>query len=522
MDLIARLIVDLAYRRLASEGYQHWKKFFNDLLNNNDHLYKRYFDYMMIVLIMMSVFILIREVKYHVNDEWLFFNNYIISFIFLVDYILRMWTYNDNSKIIVEQYEKDQMLMREFRFSHALGKVVRKKFEYARSMTAIIDLLAIVPFFHEMRLLRIFILFRVFKLFRYANSLRTFGSVLASKKFEFITLMMFASIVIFISSVLIYVMEANNPDSPINTLYDAFYWAVVTISTVGFGDITPITDAGRFVAMLIIIAGVAVLSFTTSIIVTAFTEKLDEIKERKTVDDVNKLKRFYLICGFEDVAQQVASRLRRDGYSIIVMDKDQENARRAKEHGYITLPYDPGLLESYKRLKIDFKKQVKAVLCLLEDDVLNIYTALTVRSIDKEVKILSPLVHAKNRKKMMMAGVDEVVYTQELVGMIAKEFSGIPVAIEAFHALRSEQTGVKLEEITVDERMMENVTQVEGLQHENYHLILMGIYKKEKEQFLFNPIGPTIIEVGDILLVIGQKVFIKEFRIHIHQKKRSR
>ena len=192
---------------------------------------------------------------------------------------MRIWIYSDNSRIIVDQYEKDQMLQREFRFGHMLSKIFRTKFEYVRSVTAIIDLLAIVPFFHEIRLLRIFILFRVFKLFRYAQSLRTFGSVLATKKFEFITLLMFASIVIFISSVLIYVMEANNPDSPIDTLFESFYWAVVTISTVGFGDITPVTDAGRFVAMIIIIAGVAVLSFTTSIIVSAFTENLDEIKD---------------------------------------------------------------------------------------------------------------------------------------------------------------------------------------------------------------------------------------------------
>ncbi len=521
MNLLARFVVDTAYMRLASEGYQRKKTLFNNLLNNHDYPYKRYFDYMMIALILMSVVILIREVKYHVNDVWLFFNNYVISIVFLTDYLLRMWTYNDNSKIIVEQYEKDQMLQRKFRFGYAMRKVFGKKFEYARSVTAIIDLLAIVPFFHQMRLLRIFILFRVFKLFRYANSLRTFASVLATKKFEFFTLMMFASIVIFISSVLIYVMEANNADSPINTLYDAFYWAVVTISTVGFGDITPITDAGRFVAMIIIVAGVAVLSFTTSIIVSAFTEKLDEIKERKTVDDVTKLKQFYLICGFEDVAQQVASKLRRDGYDIIVMDQDLEHIRQAKEHGHIALPYDPGALDSYKRLKIDFGRQVKAVLCLLEDDVLNVYTALTVRSMNKDVRILSTLVHEANRKKILMAGVDEVVYTQELVGMIAKEFSGKPVAIEAFHALRSEQTGVKLEEISVDERMIANFASVAELGHEKYHLIMMGVHKKEKEWFLFNPIGSTVLEVGDILLVIGQNVFINEFRIHIHQKKRK-
>ncbi|MEA3374331.1 MAG: ion transporter [Campylobacterota bacterium] len=519
MNPLSRLIVDSAYGLLASEGYQRRKAFFRNLLDNNEYSLKRYFDYMMITLIFLSVVILIREVKHPVNDLWLFFNNFVISFVFLTEYLLRFWIASESSKIVVAQYEKDTMLQRKFRLSHALKKIVRAKWEYVRSVTAIIDLLAIVPFFHQMRLLRIFILFRVFKLFRYARSLQTFGSVLATKKFEFLTLLMFASIVIFISAVLIYVMEANNPDSPIDTLYEAFYWAIVTISTVGFGDITPVTDAGRFVAMVIIIAGVAVLSFTTSIVVSAFTEKLDEIKDVKTIDDVTKLKRFYLICGYEDVAHQVAAKLRRSGRRVIVMDRDPEHIKRAKAHGLIALPYDPGALESYGHLKIDFKKQVISVLCLREDDVQNIYTALTIRSMDTKVKILAILMNRQNHKKLQLAGVDDILYTQELIGMIAKEFSGKPVAFEAIHALRSEQTSVKIEEISVDERMCNNFTFIREFDFDAYHLLLMGVYKQGKKEFLFNPMDDTILEEGDILLLIGEKSFISEFNLSIHTKR---
>ncbi len=519
MGLFQRLIVDGAYGLLASERYQHTKSFFDNLLNNNDYTLKRYFDYFMIVLIIISVTILVREVKFHVNDFWLFFNNFIISIVFLIEYLLRMWVASDSSRIIIDQYEKDVMLQRSFQMGTALKKVIRSKWDYIRSVTAIIDLLAIVPFFHHMRMLRIFILFRVFKLFRYARSLQIFGSVLATKKFEFITLLMFASIVIFISAVLIYVMEANDPKSSINTLYDAFYWAIVTISTVGYGDVTPVSDNGRFVAMVIIISGVAVLSFTTSIVVSAFTEKLDEIKDVKTVDDVAKIKRFYLICGYSDVGRLVALKLRRQGRNVIVMDKEPQDVAQAKNDGFLVLPYDSGSLKSYGHLKIDFKKQIIAALLLHEDDVKNIYTALTIRSIDKDVTLLGILMNQHNRKKYELAGINKIIYTQELIGMIAKEFSGRPVAFEAIHALRSEQTSVNLDEISVDERMIKNYTFVKELGYENYHLLLLGIYKTEKEEFLFNPLGDTIMEKGDILLVIGEKGFINEFNIAVHKKR---
>ena len=519
MNVFSRIIIDIAYALQASARYRGVKHFFHNLLENSDYPYKRYFDYAMIVLIFVSVFILVREVKFHVNDGWLFFNNYVISIIFLGEYLLRMWIYSDNSKIAIEQYEKDLFLQRDFQLWRAVGKMLAKKFEYMRSISAIIDLLAIVPFFHELRLLRIFILFRVFKLFRYTQSLKNFTSVLSSKKFEFLTLIIFVAIIMFVSAVLIYVMEANNPDSPINTLFEAFYWSLVTISTVGYGDLAPVSEAGRSVAMVIIISGIAVLSFSTSIVVSAFTEKLDEIKEGKQLEDIRKSKRFYLLCGFDELGQQVASKLHRLGRKVVVLDDNRERIKRAEEHGFKALAYDPAALESYHRMGIDLSKQVIAVLCLRDSDVKNVYTALTIRSMNKEVRVLSVLVEQQNRKKLQLAGVDEIVYTQELVGMIAREFSGKPVAFEAIHALRSEDTGVYIEEIVIDERMTRHIKTVNELGLLRYRLILLGLFKQASEEFWFNPGGTTQLEPGDIMLIIGDKSLIGEFSLALRRKR---
>lgn len=518
MNALSRLTVNLAYALQASHDYQRTKRFFYNLLENANFPYKRIFDYVMIALIFSSVFILIREVKHHVNDELLFFNNYVISLIFLGEYLLRMWIYSDTSKIIIAQYEGDEFLQRNFRLRTAIWKAVRTKLLYMRSPAAVVDLLAIVPFFHELRLLRIFILFRVFKLFRYANSLKQLLSVLSTKKFELLTLMAFATVIIFVSGVLIYVMEANNPDSSINTLFEAFYWALVTISTVGFGDLVPVSEEGRAVAMVIIICGIAVISFVTSIVVSAFTERMDEIKEQKVIGDVMKLENFYLICGYSDVAQQVASKLRRNGHQVVLLDRDAEAVKAAQLHQLIAIEYDPGSLQSYRKLEINFAKQVKAVLCLKEDDVKNIYTALTIRAISKEIRVLSILIKEQNRKKLTLAGVDEVVYTQELIGLFARELSGRPVAFEAIHALRSEQSGVSIEEMLIDERIAKNFKSVEMLQMSRFRLMLMGVFKTEEARFIFNPPHEYAIVSGDVLLIIGTNELIGEFKRSLHKK----
>ena len=515
--MMKRLILDGAYFLNTSKGYQAKKRFFYNLLENDNYKYKKYFDMLMITLIMISVVVLIREVKSHVNDFFLYFNNYIISIIFLIEYLLRLWVSSSVSEIIIKQNEHDTILDKEFNLFTSFVEISRIKLKYITSVRAIIDLLAIVPFFHQLRLLRIFILFRVFKLFRYARSFQTFASVLATKKFEFITLLMFSSIVIFVSSVLIYVMEANNPNSPIDTLYEAIYWSIVTISTVGYGDITPATDAGRLVAMFVITAGIAVLAFTTSLVVSAFTEKLDEIRETKSVDDLKKIKEFYIICGYENIAEEVAIQLSKRN-NLIILDEDINRVKQAQKDGFTAFNYDPGSVESYKKLRIDIKTQVKAILCLRESDVENVYTALTVRSFNKDIFILSLLMNELNRNKLSFAGVNEILYSKELVGLIAKEFVGKPVAFEVIHALRSEYTNVDIEEIVVTQRMLSNFTLVEQLENSKYRLILLGIYKKAHKRFFFNPIDSTVLEQGDYLVVIGNSVFIKEFEKYLHTK----
>ena len=518
MQHFSRFLISFAYKLHSSNSYRKNRQFFYNILENDNYKYKKYVDFFMILLILISVFVLIREVKHHINDTPLFFNNYVISFLFLTEYLLRLWVNTNVVKIIIEQDEKDTILMRKFHLKRVLKKIFTQKLTYILQPKSIVDLLAILPFFHELRLLRLFILFRVFKLFRYTKSFRNLLKVLASKKFEFLTLFMFASIIIFVSSVLIYVIEGNNPESNINTFFDAIYWSIVTLSTVGFGDITPITTEGRFVAMMIIISGVAVLSFSTSLIVSAFNERLDEFRDAKVIEKIAKLRSFYLICGYESIAKEVIQKLHVNRKYIIVIDKDEQKIEQAKRDGLKALRLNPGSITSYTKLHIDFNKQVSAVLCLHYNDIENVYTALTVRSINKDVAIYSLLENDTNRKKLLFAGVNELIYPQELVAMITKELVGQPVAFEAIHTLRSSLSPINLEEILITKKVIENYNYISDINNKKYRVVILGIYKQSDAMFWFNPIDSTLLEVGDLLLAIGYNSFIDEFEKHLHKK----
>ncbi len=520
MRLLSRAIIDIAYALESSPRYLRVRKFTDDLLNNPGFRYKRYFDLFMMALILSSVFILIRDVKFRQEDWLAIFNDYIISVIFLIEYVLRFWVSSNSARILIDQYEKDELLQRQFRVRRALFKVVYAKWKYASSLPAIIDLLAIMPFFHEMRLFRLFIIFRVFKLFRYTQNMQQFGAILATKKFELLTLLTFAVLILFVSSVLIYVMEALNPDSPVNTLFDALYWAIVTISTVGYGDVTPITHEGRIVAMAVIVSGVAVLAFATSIVVSAFSENIESIRENKLAQEVQKLKHFYLICGYGAIASHTASKLRRMGRNVVILDGDPDRIEEARKHHHLSICIDPSSLEAFQVLGIDVEKQISTVILLGESDVQNVYTTLTLRSMSKHVKILSILHDKKHRRKLQISGVNEVIYAQEIIGQLSREYSGHPIAFEALHALRAENAGVQMDEILIDERMAGVIKTIRDLQIRGRRIILVGVQSRKEGRFVFNPPAEYELEANDLIVVIGENTMLHEYRVALHKQER--
>lgn len=510
-------MVAAAFFLHSYQPYQKTKFFCTNFLDNPNYPYKKYFDYAMMGLIFLSVYILILSVKHEISHGWLIFNNYVISVIFLIEYLLRIWTYSDNSKIIIDQYEHDLFMHRSFSSRDALKAIVKQKIAFIVSPMAIIDALAIMPFFHEFRIFRIFVLFRVLKFFRYAKSLRRLISILSSKKFELLTLAVFTSIMIMISSVLIYVMEANNTESKINTLPDALYWSVVTIFTVGYGDIVPVTPEGRAVAMLIIVSGIAVISVATSIVVSAFTEKLDEIKTDRFIDDVRHLEKFYLICGYSSLTHQVIRKLHKRDLPIVVLDKDPSQVSLARLQGFLALNYDSASLETYHSIKIHLDKQVEAIILLHESDVLNIYAALTIRELSKTIPIYSILHTIENRKKLTIAGINSIVNAHELIGLMSKLVASQPIAFEVIHALRSEETPTVIDEIRLDKGMEQKFDDL--LHHSLFYqrLSVLGIYKFSSQTFLFNPAKLESIEVGDVAIVVGNRSLIEEFRNKLHR-----
>ncbi len=476
----------------------------------------------MILLVLTSVILLMYQVKVDLGYIGTLFEVCVVS-IFLTEYLLRLWLYNDIHMIFIEHYERADFIGQPFKLWPPIKSVLGKKWEYMTAPLAIIDLLAIIPSYRPLRFLRIFQLFRLFKLFRYARSINEFAKVLTEKRFEFYTIAIFLAFIVFAAASAIYFFEAKVESGGIEDFFDGIYWALVTISTVGYGDITPQTTEGRAITLALIICGIGVISFTTSVIVTAFSEKMNELRDGRVFTELEKRKgKHVIICGFGRVGLVVAERLFLDQAPFVVIDSDPGAIARAQKLGYLAIEgnaEDSALLE-----QVGIRTKTEQILCLTGSDVINVYITLTVRYLNPTVEIISRANQEATVKKLHQAGVDHTVAPFKVVGLIAGEYIGQPVAFEAIHGMLSGKDGIELDTVTVRIGSSLDGVRVGDVDFAANKLILFAViglsnnerpasvYNLADRWLHFNPKADFLLAGTDVLVLVGHQYSITHFK----------
>lgn len=186
--------------------------------------------------------------------------------IFTVEYLLRIWT----SDLLYPEYGK-----------------IKSRVKYIFSFMALVDLFAILPFYipfitnvdlRMLRLLRLIRMIRIFKLNRYTTSLSVISNVLIRKKEQLISSVFVVFILMLISSILMYYFEHDAQPDVFENAFSGLWWAIATLTTVGYGDIYPITFLGKIISAVIALLGIGMVAVPTGIISAGFSEELEEQK----------------------------------------------------------------------------------------------------------------------------------------------------------------------------------------------------------------------------------------------------
>lgn len=183
----------------------------------------------------------------------------IVIVVFILDYILRFYTSDYKMGIIS----------------------VKAYIAYFFMPMAMIDLLSIMPVLSMIfpsakvfGMFRLFRIIRVLKLVRYSKAMVAIANVFRRVKSQLLAVLALALIYIILSAILVFQVEPNT----FETFFDALYWSTVSITTIGYGDISPVTDVGRAMTMISALVGVAIIALPSGIITAAY---MDEIKKKK-------------------------------------------------------------------------------------------------------------------------------------------------------------------------------------------------------------------------------------------------
>lgn len=244
-------------------------------VDNENYLPSKMFDILIIILIILSVFSIISStftnIPYFIT-QFNYYFEYISIAIFTIEYLLRIWTAN-----LLFQDETPLM----------------SRVKYIFSFMAIIDLLAILPFYipfiikvdlRSLRMLRLIRMLRIFKLNRYTNALSSVVNVLKKKKDQLLASMFVVILLMLISSILMYYCENEAQPDVFDNAFSGLWWAIATLTTVGYGDIYPVTILGKIISAFLALLGIGLVAVPTGIISAGFSEEVNTNNQEKEED----------------------------------------------------------------------------------------------------------------------------------------------------------------------------------------------------------------------------------------------
>jgi voltage-gated potassium channel len=164
-------------------------------------------------------------------------------------------------------------------------RLIHGRFKYIFSFFGIIDLLSIVPFFiffipelAVIKVLRLIRLLRIIKLARYANALKKVGKAVAQVKKELIVYMILNFCILYIIAVAMYYIESSQQPDKFSSILHSLWWAVVTLTTIGYGDVVPVTTLGKLFTGIISIMGIGVITIPTGLIASTLIKSREKVE----------------------------------------------------------------------------------------------------------------------------------------------------------------------------------------------------------------------------------------------------
>lgn len=287
------------------------------------------------------------------------------------------------------------------------------------------------------------------------------------------------------------------------SLVNSLYVAAQTVTTVGYGDLVPMTKGGRAFATLFMIVGVGTVFYALTSIVQSIVEfeVLATLGMRRRYRELKKLKNHFIICGAGRIGARIIRELQRAKLHFIVLEQDAQKVADLTEQGIHVLVRDATLEESLKEAGVEHARGLAAC---LPDDADNLYVVLIARDLNPDMHIVARAVEEQAEPKLIRAGANRVVaptiigshrMAQALIKPAVADFMD-SIAAESLD-LGFEQVDVSPTSIYVGKKLSDTNIRSE------LDTVIVAIRKRAGE-ITYHPTGETVLDPDDMLIVIGR------------------
>ena len=291
---------------------------------------------------------------------------------------------------------------------------------------------------------------------------------------------------------------------------DSLYMSVITIATVGYKEVYPLSFTGKVFTIFYIIFGVG----TTLYAVGAGAQLMLEgqirniLGRRKMSKKIQEIKDHYIICGYGKVGQQIYNEFSSRQVFCTVVEKDPETVEKAIRDGVLVIQGDSTEDSVLEEAGI---KRARGLISAVASESDNVYISLSARVLNPKIFIVARAETAEAEKKLLRAGANKAISPHTLGGTRMAMAALRPHVVDFMSvATSSEGMDIRIEELEVKEgSSLSNSTLRDCELRQKVGVIVLGIHKKDG-QMLFTPPSDSKIEPGDILIAIGKNEELEE------------
>ena len=285
--------------------------------------------------------------------------------------------------------------------------------------------------------------------------------------------------------------------------FDSFYFTLITLTTVGYGEPEHTTEGSRFFTAALIILGVGTLGYALSSAAQAVIESelLSTFGKRRMYKDINKLSGHYIVCGAGRVGAGVIRDIARSGHDLVVIEGDESIADRLLAQGQLVLMGDATTEDVLKAAGIE---RARGLVCAVSSDPDNLYITLTARDLNKDVRIVARANEEAAVGRLIKAGADKVV-SPALTGSTRMAQMMLRPAVADFIELATmtERLELEIEQVEIGEESPFIGLALKDTGIRSEHGVIVIAIRRADGAMIFNPFADTIIEVKDALVALG-------------------